>query len=40
MTMSQADFLKDALNCGSALIREASLGQQQSIRNGSVANFS
>ena len=39
MTMSQADFLADALNCGSALIREASLGQQQSIRNDAWSAF-
>ena len=33
MTMSQADFLADALNCGSALVGKSSLGQQQNTRN-------
>ncbi len=39
MTMSQADFLADALSRGSALIGEASQGQQQSIRNDAWSAF-
>ncbi len=39
MTMSQADFLANALNCGSALIGNASPGQQQSIRDDAWSAF-
>lgn len=39
MTMSQEDFLADALSCGSALIGEASPGQQLSVRNDAWSAF-